>query len=66
MLQDTGFGDHIPTGEGLIAFRTLDEAAAGAAAIEADYERHARAARRLAEDYFDSKRSKRLLEDALP
>jgi hypothetical protein len=54
LVQDTGFSRSIPTGEGLIAFRTLDEAVAGAHSIVSDYGRHSRAARALAEDYFDS------------
>ena len=52
LVQDTGFGTKLPTGEGLIPFRTLDEAVAGARAIRADYERHAAAARRIAEEHF--------------
>jgi hypothetical protein len=54
LVQDTGFGRNIPTGEGLVAFRTLDEAIRGAARIANDYEGHCRAARALAEEYFDS------------
>jgi len=54
LVQDTGFSRNYPVGEGLMAFRTLDEAAAGAEAIARDYPRHARAARHLAETYFDS------------
>jgi hypothetical protein len=54
LVQDTGFSRNIPTGEGLLAFRTLDEAVAGGREIIADYDRHSRAARKLAEDYFDS------------
>jgi hypothetical protein len=54
LVQDTGFSRNIPTGEGLIAFRTLDEAVAGVNAIVSDYQRHSRAARALAEEYFDS------------
>jgi GT2 family glycosyltransferase len=50
--QDTGFGSVLPTGEGLFAFGSLDAAAEALAAIEADYARHAAAARRLARDYF--------------
>jgi hypothetical protein len=52
--QDTGFGELYPTGEGLVAFSTLDEAVAGVETICADYERHSRAARAIAEEYFDS------------
>jgi len=54
LVQDTGFSDHVPVGEGLIAFESLGEAAAGAESIAADYETHSRTARALAEEYFDS------------
>jgi hypothetical protein len=54
LVQDTGFTRHLPVGEGLLAFRNLDEARAGAVSIADDYERHAAAARQLAEAYFDS------------
>jgi hypothetical protein len=56
LVQDTGFGRYLPIGEGLLAFRSLDDAVAGAASIAADYDRHAHAARKLAEAYFDSDR----------
>lgn len=54
LVQDTGFGRNYPVGEGLLAFRTLEQAVAGAERIASDYERHRRAARALAEEYFDS------------
>jgi hypothetical protein len=54
LVQDTGFGRNLPTGEGLIAFRTPDEAADGARRIVRDYADHCRAARALAETYFDA------------
>ena len=54
LVQDTGFSRTYPVGEGLLAFRTLDEAAAGAQRIAADYEAHREAARSLAEERFDS------------
>ena len=54
LAQDTGFGDSLPTGEGLLTFTTVEEAAEATRAIGRDYTRHARGARRLAEDYFDS------------
>lgn len=54
LVQDTGAGERYPLGEGLLTFRTLEEAVSGAAAIVADYETHARAARALAEAHFDS------------
>jgi hypothetical protein len=56
LVQDTGFADTYPTGRGLVAFRTLDEAARGADLIMRDYEAHARAARAIAEHWFDSDR----------
>ena len=55
LAQDTGL-DRFPTGEGLITFSTLEEAVAGVVAIESDYDRHAGAARQLAEEHFDSDR----------
>ena len=54
LAQDTGLADLLPTGAGLLTFTTVDEAAEATRAIERDYGRHARAARRLAEEYFDS------------
>jgi hypothetical protein len=54
LVQDTGFGRNYPVGEGLVAFRTPEEALAGAGRIGHDYEEHCRAARTLAEEYFDS------------
>jgi hypothetical protein len=56
LAQDTGFSDNYPVGEGLLAYSTLEEAAAGVEAIQSGYERHSRAARAMAEEYFDSKK----------
>lgn len=56
LAQDTGFGGHLPAGTGLLAFRDLDEAADAVAAVRADYSVHARAARRIAEEFLDSDR----------
>ena len=65
LVQDTGFSRTIPTGEGLLSFSTLEEAVAGAEAIASDYDRHASAARAVAEENFDSDRNlEKLLEDA--
>lgn len=54
LVQETGFGRSLPVGEGLLSFRTLDEAVDGALRIDSDYEGHAQAARAVAERYFDS------------
>ena len=56
LAQDTGFPDALPTGDGLLAFSTLDEAVAGVEEIEARYNRHARAAREIAEEHLDARR----------
>jgi hypothetical protein len=64
LVQDTGFSRNYPVGEGLLAFRTLEEARAGVEQIQRDYAGHCRAARALAETYFDSgKVLGRLLEE---
>jgi hypothetical protein len=54
LVQDTGFSAIYPCGEGLLPFNDMDEAVSGAGRIARDYERHCRAARQLAEDWFDS------------
>jgi hypothetical protein len=54
VVQDTGFTDVFPCGDGVIGFRSLDEAVAGIRDVEARYEHHARAARQIAEDWFDA------------
>ena len=54
LAQETGFSRHYPTGEGLLAYSTLEEAVAGVEEITRRPDRHARAARALAEEYFDS------------
>jgi glycosyltransferase involved in cell wall biosynthesis len=52
ITQSTGFEDVLPTGEGLFAFRDMDDILGAMAAIAADYERHSAAARRIAEECF--------------
>lgn len=54
LVQDTGIPERYRGGEGLVTFRTLDEAVAGADRIAGDYAAHAAAARSLAESQFDS------------
>jgi hypothetical protein len=56
IAQDTGFGRFLAIGEGLFAFGTTDEVLAAAEQLRRDYDRHARAARALAETCFDSDR----------
>jgi hypothetical protein len=54
LAQDTGLGNLLPVGDGLLTFTTIDEAAEAARAIDRDYARHARAARRVALECFES------------
>jgi hypothetical protein len=57
LTEDTGFAGRLPIGEGLLVFGDLDEALAGIRTIDSDYANQSLAARRLAEEYFDSRRS---------
>lgn len=56
LIQSTGFEWRLPTGKGLLTFRTLDEAVAGVEAINDDYLSHCHAARQIAEEHFSSDR----------
>jgi hypothetical protein len=56
LVQDTGASSVLPLGEGLLTYRTLEEAAAQAARLLDDLDGHGRAARRLAEEHFDGRR----------
>jgi hypothetical protein len=66
VVQNTGASTYLPNGEGLFRFSTLEEAATAIAAMNADYPRQCRAARALAEHYFDATKAiARILEAAL-
>ena len=54
LAQDTGIRRLYPTGKGLLTFRTLEEAQQAVVELDRDYDRHCRAAREIAVDYFDS------------
>ena len=56
LVQDTGWTAHLPSGEGLLTFSTLEEALAGIERINADYDRHARSAIEIAREHFDASR----------
>jgi hypothetical protein len=56
LVQDTGLAAEYPCGSGLLTFDDLDGAVEAAERIKRDYPAHARAARALAETYFDSDR----------
>jgi GT2 family glycosyltransferase len=52
ICQDTGFGNVLPTGEGLFGFSTMEEILVAVEAINCDYDRHCRAAGEIAREYF--------------
>lgn len=52
IVQDTGWSRYIPSGEGVIAFGTLDEAAAALDAVMSDYPKNQLAAYGIARDYL--------------
>jgi hypothetical protein len=54
--QDTGFGDDLPLGPGLHAFRTVDEAAHAIEQIESDYARASAHAEAVARECFAAER----------
>ena len=56
VLQDTGFSRWLEVGEGVLAFSTVEEAAAGIDAVSSDYERHCAAAREVAAECFEGTR----------
>ena len=56
MVQETGWIKTIPTGEGLLAFSTMEEAVEAIADINDHYAEHQAAARALAEQYFEAKK----------
>jgi hypothetical protein len=55
VMQDTGYSRHLPCDEGLLAFSTLEEAAAAIDRVHSDYARHARAALVVAREALDSR-----------
>ena len=57
VVQHTGPSEFLPNGEGMFRFTTIGEAVEALAAVNRDYERHCRAARALAEAYFDARQN---------
>jgi hypothetical protein len=56
VIQDTGIQDVLPTGAGLFAVTTVEDAADAIRRIRMDYERQSRIARQIALDHFDARR----------
>lgn len=63
VVQDTGFSGILPTGAGLLAFTSLDEAAEALEEVSARYAAHQRAAREVAAEHFDAGKVLRSLLD---
>jgi len=65
VVQDTGWSRHYPTGEGLFAFSTVEEAVDALERVDRSYLAHCDAARAIAEREFAAPRVlERLLRDA--
>ena len=54
VVQDTGWSRNYPSGQGLLRFSTVDEAVHAAGSVASRYAEHSRAARAIAEEFFDS------------
>jgi hypothetical protein len=54
IIQDTGIGEYVPTGAGLLTFTDIESAAEAINQVESDYSRHAAAAAAFAREFLDS------------
>jgi hypothetical protein len=56
VLQETGFSECLPCGEGLFAVRTVEEAASALEKIQSNYELHSHRAREIAVEHLDAQK----------
>jgi hypothetical protein len=54
IMQQTGFSNTLPTGQGLFAFTTMKEIVEAVESINSAYEQHCQAASELSHEYFSS------------
>ena len=54
VAEDTGLTGYLPTDAGIVAFDSLETARDAVTRVGLDYRKHARAARAIAAEYFDS------------
>ena len=54
VVQETGWTDYLPSGQGIFSFSNMEEAISAISAINEDYEKHSRCAREIAFDYFEA------------
>jgi glycosyltransferase involved in cell wall biosynthesis len=67
VVQHTGPSSFLPDGEAMFRFSTAKQAAKAFEIINEDYAKHSRAARRIAEEFFDARRVvQQILTRALP
>lgn len=65
LLQDTGFGGHLPVGRGVLSFATLEQAMQGVEDIRRNYSSHCQAAREIAREHLAAEKVlAKLLRDA--
>ena len=57
VVQDTGPSSYLPEGDGFYRFKTMDQATGAFEQINKKYEQNCRAARKIAEEYFDIRNS---------
>lgn len=55
VVQETGFSEYLPTGEGLFAVDNVEEARNAIELIESNYKKHAEKAREIAFEYLEAK-----------
>ena len=66
IVQETGFSSILPVEMGILPFKNMEEAVTAIHEVEANYEQHSKAARSIAEEYFNSdKVLTRLIEDSI-
>jgi glycosyltransferase involved in cell wall biosynthesis len=66
VMQRTGLRSYLSADGGIFEFSSAAEAAEALATVNADYERHCRSAREIAETFFDARRTtERILDVAL-
>ena len=66
VVQETGFSDVLPHGEGIVPFCNVDEAVSGIDSVNRDWSAHSHAASRIAKKWFDSdKVLTQLIEQAM-
>jgi hypothetical protein len=54
VVQNTGWSEHLPSGDGVIAFNTPDEAAAALDRVAENLDHHRQAARAFAEMHLEA------------